>query len=178
MYVSTKRYGHDRGYAVAYRQWRAESHCHLIHGYSLAFYFVFECNDNDLDFRNWVVDFGSLRTLKDKLDEWFDHVTLVSEDDPNLSLFKDMEKSGLCKLHVLPALGCEALSKQLFEYVRDIWLEENGYADRVRVRKVEVSEHEGNSAWYEEGNNQTRWANTYFAEHQARQQQNEDTDHA
>ena len=177
MYVSTKRYGHDRGYAVAYRQWRAESHCHLIHGYSLAFYFEFECNDNDLDFRNWVVDFGSLRTLKDKLDEWFDHVMLVAEDDPSLNLFKDMERNGLCKLHVLPALGCEALSKQLFDYVDSIWLKDNGYADRVRVRKVQVSEHEGNSSYYEIGQNEER-ARLKFEEDRKAGEQWRDLDHA
>lgn len=159
MHISTKRYGHDRGYAVAYRQWRAESHCAKIHGYSLGFYFEFECNDDDLDFRKWVVDFGSLRTLKDKLDDWFDHVMLIAADDPDLQTFKDLDAKGLCKLHIVENVGCEALSKQLFEYVRDIWLEENGYKGRVRIRKVEVAEHGANSAWYEAGNDVVRLLN-------------------
>ena len=70
-YLSTKTYTSERGYAVAYRQWRAESHCYLIHGYCLGFHFEFE--SDELDARNWVVDFGSLKTLKEKLDDWFDH---------------------------------------------------------------------------------------------------------
>lgn len=148
-HVSTKTYGFDRGFAVAYRQWRAESHCNKVHGYSLGFHFEFECDDGDLDYRNWVVDFGSLRTLKDKLEDWFDHTLLIAEDDPALETFKALDAQGLCKLHILPAVGCEALSQMLFEYVRDVWLEENGYADRVRIRKVQVMEHGANSAWYE-----------------------------
>ena len=33
-YVSTKEY-HD-AFPCAYRQWRADSHCNLIHGYSFS----------------------------------------------------------------------------------------------------------------------------------------------
>ena len=32
MFLSTKTYGHDLGLSAAFRQWRAESHCRLIHG--------------------------------------------------------------------------------------------------------------------------------------------------
>ena len=48
---------------VAYRQWRADSHCNLIHGYAMSFHFEFEADT--LDARNWVTDFGGLRPLKD-----------------------------------------------------------------------------------------------------------------
>ena len=37
MYRSTKTYGNERGLSCAFRQWRADSHCNLIHGYSLGF---------------------------------------------------------------------------------------------------------------------------------------------
>ena len=50
-YVSTKTYDHIG--PVAYRQWRAESHCNLIHGYALSFHFEFECDT--LDARNWCM---------------------------------------------------------------------------------------------------------------------------
>lgn len=145
MYVSTKTFGFDRGFAVAYRQWRAESHCRLLHGYALGFRFEFEADT--LDVRNWVVDFGSL-TLKHKLEDWFDHTTLVAQDDPELARFQEMHKAGLIKMTVVEATGCEALSKFLFDYTTD-WIKENGYAPRVRVRRVEVMEHSANSAWYE-----------------------------
>ena len=77
-FVSTKTY-RQLG-PVAYRQWRADSHCNLIHGYALTFHFEFECDT--LDARNWCVDFGGLRELKYKLEDWFDHTLLVAQDDP------------------------------------------------------------------------------------------------
>ena len=78
-YISTKTYTHLG--PVAYRQWRADSHCNLIHGYALSFHFEFETND--LDARNWVVDFGGLKPLKGNLEDWFDHTLLVAQDDPD-----------------------------------------------------------------------------------------------
>lgn len=147
MYVSTKTYGHERGYAVAYRQWRADSHCNLIHGYSLSFHFEFEADE--LDVRGWVVDFGSLRSLKDKLDDWFDHTLLVAQDDPEFSSFEELHRKKMCRMVVVERTGCEALSKFLYDYVACSWLPENGYAPRVRLRRVQVAEHGANSAWYE-----------------------------
>lgn len=147
MFVSTKTYGHDRGLAVAYRQWRADSHCNLVHGYALGFRFEFEADE--LDVRNWAVDFGSLRTLKDKLDEWFDHTLLVAADDPDFATFEDMHKRKLCRMVVVERTGCEGISKFLYDYVTEYWLPDNGYAPRVRLRRVEVMEHGANSAWYE-----------------------------
>ena len=41
-YISTKTYKHLG--PVAYRQWRADSHCNLIHGYALSFHFEFEAD--------------------------------------------------------------------------------------------------------------------------------------
>lgn len=146
-YISTKTYSSERGYSVAYRQWRADTHCNRLHGYSLSFYFEFEAND--LDARNWVVDFGGLRTLKDKLDEWFDHTCLVAEDDPEFSTFEELHRKKLLKMVVVERTGCEGLAKWLYDYLTEIWLVENGYGDgRVTVRKVEVRETPANSAMY------------------------------
>lgn len=145
-FISTKTYGAERGYAVAYRQWRAESHCNLIHGYALGFHFEFEADD--LDARNWVVDFGSLKPLKEKLDEWFDHTCLVSQDDPEFSTFEMLHEKKLIKMVVVERTGCEGLAAWLYEYIDEIWMPENGYADRCRIIKVEVRETPSNSASY------------------------------
>ena len=75
-YVSTKTYNQIG--PVAYRQWRADSHCNLIHGYALSFYFEFEADT--LDARNWVMDYGGLKPLKEKLEEWLDR-KLFRKDD-------------------------------------------------------------------------------------------------
>ena len=78
---SSKKYGHERGLSAAFRQWKADSHCKHIHGYSLEFEFKFGANE--LDERNWVVDFGGLKELEKWLRNHFDHKTLVASDDLN-----------------------------------------------------------------------------------------------
>ena len=118
----------------------------MIHGYALGFHFEFE--SDDLDARNWVVDFGSLKSLKEKLDEWFDHTCLVSADDPEMSTFEELHKKGLIKMVVVERTGCEGLSAWLYQYIDEIWMPENGYADRCRIIKVEVRETPSNSASY------------------------------
>ncbi len=146
-FVSTKNYGADRGFAVCYRQWRADTHCNRLHGYALGFFLEFEADD--LDARNWVVDFGGLRTFKERLDDWFDHTCLVAADDPEFATFEALHKQKLIKMVVVERTGCEGLAKFLFDWIEDSWLVDNGYAGRVRIRKVEVRETPTNSAFYE-----------------------------
>jgi len=147
MYVSTKRYGHDKGYSIAYRQHKADSHCRFIHGYSLAFEFEFEAEE--LDVRNWVCDFGGFSTLKDLLDEYFDHTLLVAQDDPQLEFFKKINDQGLARVREVYATGCEGLATFLFWWMNEMWIPQNGYANRVFCRKVRVCETPSNSAWVE-----------------------------
>lgn len=147
MFVSTKTYGAERGYAVAYRQWRAESHCNVLHGYALGFYLEFEADE--VDARNWVVDFGSLKSFKDQLDSWFDHTCLVAQDDPEIKTFEELHRKGIIKMVVVERTGCEGLAEWIYHYLDEIWLPENGYSPRCRIRKVEVRETPANSAFYE-----------------------------
>lgn len=145
MHQSTKKFGHELGFSCAFRQWRAESHCRLIHGYALAFKFVFEAEE--LDVRNWVVDFGGLKGLKTILEDNFDHTTIVAEDDPEKEWFIEAEKRGILRLVVLPAGGCEKFAEYVYE-VAEGWLRDAGFAPRCRLVSVEVSEHGANSAIY------------------------------
>jgi 6-pyruvoyltetrahydropterin/6-carboxytetrahydropterin synthase len=47
-HLSTKHYGHNIGLSAVFRQPNADhSHCHLLHGYSLAFTFTFGCDELD-----------------------------------------------------------------------------------------------------------------------------------
>lgn len=142
---STKTYGHEVGLSACFRQWRAESHCRLLHGYALAVRFEFEACE--LDVRNWVVDFGSLKSLKGWLENTFDHTLLVAEDDPLLELFTTLESLGAARIVVVPATGCEAFAKLIYE-ATEVWLKDNGYAPRCWVASVEVREHGANSAIY------------------------------
>lgn len=142
-YRSTKTYGHDIGLSACFRQWRAESHCRLLHGYALAVHFEFEAAA--LDARNWVVDFGSLKSLKGWLESTFDHTLLVAEDDPNRADLERLGALGVANVVVVPACGCEAFAHMIFEATQ-VWLTDNGYAPRVRLAEVHVREHGANSA--------------------------------
>jgi len=142
-YISTKTYRHLG--PVAYRQWRADSHCNLIHGYALSFHFEFECDT--LDARNWCVDFGGLKDLKNKLEDWFDHTLLVAEDDPEKETLLDLGKKGLAKITVVEKTGCEGIAAFLYEYVNTIMLPSWGEeSKRVWCCKVEVRETDSNMA--------------------------------
>jgi len=145
MYVSTKTYGHEIGLSACFRQWRAESHCRHLHGYALAVRFEFEADE--LDVRNWVVDFGSLKSLKGMLEDTFDHTLLVAEDDPFKDELCGLQGLGLARVVVVPATGCEAFARMIYECA-EVWLKDNGYAPRCRLRSVEVREHGANSAIY------------------------------
>lgn len=150
-FQSTKTYGHNLGFSCAFRQWRADSHCKYIHGYSIAVKFVFEADE--LDERNWVVDFGSLKSLKGWLETMFDHKTLVAFDDPQLKWFEEAYKNGIIDMVLVPATGCESFAKMIFEATCD-WLSENGYTPRCRLKSVEVMEHGANSAVYTGGDDE------------------------
>lgn len=143
-YISTKTY--DQQFPVAYRQYKAESHCNVLHGYALGIHLEF--GSNELDVRNWLVDFGSLKSLKDKLNDWFDHSCLVSSDDPELETFKLLHKKKIIRMVEVERTGCEGLATFLAEYIEEIWLPDNGYAPRIKLLKVEVRETPSNSAMW------------------------------
>lgn len=146
-YISTKTFGHDVGLSACFRQWRAESHCRHLHGYALAVRFEFEADV--LDVRNWVVDFGSLKSLRGWLEDTFDHTLLVAEDDPLKDELCGLAGLDLCRAVVVPATGCEAFAELIYGATQ-VWLKDNGYAPRCRLRSVTVSEHGANSAIYME----------------------------
>lgn len=148
MYFSTKTYGHEIGLSACFRQHKAESHCKLLHGYALAVKFVFAANE--LDVRNWVVDFGSLKSLKGMLEDTFDHTMLVAQDDPLREVLVNLEYLGVARVVVVEKTGCEAFAKLIFECTAT-WLKDNGYSPRCWVHSVEVREHGANSAIYEVG---------------------------
>lgn len=131
--------------STTFRQWRAESHCKYIHGYRLKSKIWFCCDT--LDDKNWVYDFGGCKELKTKLEEQFDHTFCAALDDPKLSDFCQLEAKGLIQLRIMnDGVGIEKTAKWVFDladqYVREKTL------NRARVNKVEIWEHEGNSAIY------------------------------
>lgn len=146
MYLSTKTYGTDRGLSCCFRQWAAESHCNQIHGYSLGFKFVFAAEQ--LDHRNWVIDFGKggFGPIKEWLHYMFDHTLLVADDDPEREDLIVLGAKGLAEVRLVKASGCEMTSKLVFDKVNSMVVEST--QGRCWLESVEVSEHGANSAIY------------------------------
>jgi 6-pyruvoyltetrahydropterin/6-carboxytetrahydropterin synthase len=143
------------GYSACFRQWRAEgTHCRFLHGYAVSFRVWFE---GELDHRNWVFDFGGMKRAKTSIlgmspKDYFayllDHTTIVAEDDPYLLHFKQLDTDGVIQLRILPNVGCEKFAEHLYNIINEFLGEET--EGRVRATRVEVYEHERNSASYEE----------------------------
>jgi 6-pyruvoyltetrahydropterin/6-carboxytetrahydropterin synthase len=132
--------------SCAFRQYGAKhSNCQYLHGYQLKAKFWFGCSE--LDEKNWVVDFGGLKELKAILNNQFDHTLCIAGDDPQLDLFVELAKAGACVLRIMPnGVGIERSAEWCYnaasEYLRKT------YGERCWVEKVEVFEHENNSAIY------------------------------
>jgi 6-pyruvoyltetrahydropterin/6-carboxytetrahydropterin synthase len=170
-YLSTKTYGNDRGLSCCFRQWRStHSHCSLLHGYSIGIKLIFE--SETLDDRNWVMDFGGLKAFKEWSEYMFDHTLVIAEDDPHRAMFEKMaelglqDQGGVCDIRIVPAVGCEKFSELAYKKMDEILKTfqrgevvtlENGktfecrypVGQGVRLRSVEVFEHQANSAVYE-----------------------------
>ena len=133
--------------STAFRQWKADSHCKLIHGYRLQCKLWFTADE--LDDKNWIYDFGGCREIKKLLEKQFDHTTVVAADDPELDTFKLMSDKGMIDLRIAEkGVGIERTAEWVYETTNKFVTEQTN--NRVRVIKVEVWEHEGNSAIYEE----------------------------
>jgi 6-pyruvoyltetrahydropterin/6-carboxytetrahydropterin synthase len=107
----------------------------------------------------------------------FDHTLIVAEDDPYLERFEDMaglglqDKGGVCDLRIVEAVGCEKFSELAYKTMENIlktfqagnsWflVAQDGttlkefkcrypVGQGVKLRSVEVFEHNANSATYE-----------------------------
>ena len=133
--------------SCAFRQWKADgTHCRFLHGYRLMAKLWFECSE--LDNRNWAVNFGGLKELKQILQKQFDHTLCISADDPLLDIFKMLDGQGGCELRIMDGVGIEKTAEWCFN-VAQLFLESNEETrNRCWVSKVEVWEHEQNSAIY------------------------------
>jgi len=144
-FQSTKKLG---PISVGHRQWRDDGHCAWVHGYGRYIQFTFE---GDLDERQWVMDFGDLKDIKQWLEEQWDHRVMIASDDPQLDKLKEMHDLNIMNINVMDVEkgwgpGIEASCKFVYDHVQPIITEKtNG---RVKIAKVEIWEHERNSAVY------------------------------
>jgi 6-pyruvoyltetrahydropterin/6-carboxytetrahydropterin synthase len=146
-YLVTKRYGHNTGLSCCFRQWRATSHCRHLHGYALAFEFIFQADT--LDARNWVVDFGSLKPLLEQLKATFDHRLIVAEDDPAKDELCALAGYDVANVLVVPNLSVELFARMAYDFAYGAVISSPHTANRgVHVVSAQCWEHEGNSAVY------------------------------
>jgi 6-pyruvoyltetrahydropterin/6-carboxytetrahydropterin synthase len=58
-----------------------------------------------------------------------------------------MDEDGIIQLRIVPAVGCERFAEYLYNKINEFLKKETDF--RVKAVKVEVYEHERNSASYE-----------------------------
>jgi len=123
-------------------------HCAQVHGYDRSVEFTFA---GEPDEHGWIVPFGKLKDVKDFLEYYFDHVTVLPADDPRIkNIPSAMVNDGglLGTLRVLPSgVSMEMSSVFIWEHVNHyIHVITNG---RCYVERVRVYEHERNDAMCE-----------------------------
>jgi 6-pyruvoyl-tetrahydropterin synthase len=123
-------------------------HCAQVHGYDRSVEFTFA---GEPDEHGWIVPFGGLKPVKEFLEYYFDHVTVLPADDPRIADIPEhiTDAGGLLgTLRVLPS-GVSMEMSSLF-----IWEHVNHYIYRMTqgrcyVERVRVYEHERNDAMVE-----------------------------
>lgn len=124
----------------AHRQWKHKGHCNLIHGHNWSFKFTFAAHQ--LDDNGFVVDFGSLTELKNRLKLSFDHALVLCQDDPRL---REIDRLGIAQLMVLPDASAEGLARYLLHLANTLLLPNTR---DVRCVEVTVWEDQRNSATF------------------------------
>ena len=152
MHLSTKKFGPistgHRNWVAAFNASRDSVKCSKIHGYSRYVQLTFQ---GELDDKGWVMDFGDCKYIKQWLEDQWDHKVLVSDNDPELANLKLVEEMKLLDLTIVPTAnnwgpGIEGSATWLGDVMNE-WVKTktNG---RVTIAKVEIWEHEFNSAVY------------------------------
>lgn len=122
--------------------------CASVHGYDREVELTFA---GDIDQMGWLVGFGELNDVKEFIEYYFDHVTVLPANDPRLNQITEemMAPGGLLgTIRILPA-GVSMEMSSLF-----IWEHVNHYIvnltnGRCYVKKVHVLEHDRNSGFLE-----------------------------
>lgn len=129
----------------AHRAPNHDGHCAQIHGHNWSFEFEFKART--LDKNGFVMDFGKLKFIKEKLDQW-DHALLLAQTDPELPhLMETLDATNLAVIQVVPDCSCEGIAGNIGTWVSgEVYRITDG---RVTVTKCTVYEDSKNSAtWY------------------------------
>ena len=144
-YRVIKTFHPNKGVSCCFRNWRAKTHCNVVHGHDLIFEVTFE--SEKLDERGWIIDFGCLGSLKDLIEETFDHKTIVAQDDPDINWYREGQARGIMALTELPQVSTEQFACWLAVRAHGVLCEMN-LTDRVWVYSTRVYETGANKAEY------------------------------
>jgi 6-pyruvoyltetrahydropterin/6-carboxytetrahydropterin synthase len=146
-YSVVKRYGHEEGLSCTFRQYLApETHCSKLHSYALAFEFTW--SGNELDHRNWLINYGEIKPIREWLHNQFDHRTCIDFQDPELDIFKELDKRKVIDLNIMyNGVGCEKFAEYVYNYVSE-WTKTIVGDRDVILESVKIQEHPGNTAIY------------------------------
>ena len=136
---------HFEGYPCCHRQWKHSGHCRFVHGYSRSFTFWFAAEE--LDEFGFVVDFSSLKPLQKKIKDHFDHTFLINQDDPLLSVWKQLDSEGALDLRIMKNVGMEYTAEMIWDWANELLLIRD--KGRTCCWKAEASENNFNSATFE-----------------------------
>lgn len=141
-FTSTKSY---YNFPCAHRQYRHDGNCHLIHGYSRSFHFVFGIKTFTKE--GFAVDYGDLDELKAHLDYMYDHTLVLDENDPHMDKFLELQELGVCMIRTQPlGPGMEGTAQYLCMWADKYLREKSG--GRAWVISVEARENDKNSSIY------------------------------
>lgn len=139
------------GYSICFKPGLTYS-SKTIYGGAISFRLWFE---GELDYRNWIVDFGFLKRSKQKIENikdeygnilepmsakdyfnWlFDHTLIIGETDPYLTKLKYLNnQTNIAQLRVLPESTLEYFTKHVYKTISNIIFSELG--DRVKLIKI------------------------------------------
>lgn len=123
-------------------------HCSGLHGYDRSCHFVFA---GEVDEYGWIFPFGDLKPVRAFLEYYFDHTSVIGADDPAIEGLQDeqLQPGGLLSgMRILPSgVSMEMSSMFVWEHVNPYIYHKTG--GRVWVERVEIKEHEKNSAFME-----------------------------
>ena len=106
---------------------------------------TFGCDQ--LDNKNWAVDFGSLKELKAWLEDHFDHKLALDRADPHLDKFEELQALGLAEIRMFDGVGAEKFAEHAFMFADALIREKTD--NRCYCVRAECAEHGANSAIYE-----------------------------
>lgn len=153
MWRAKKSFFNGGGLSVCFRQYKARSHCHFLHGYGI--WFDVEFGSDSLDDRNWVIDFGSFKRFKETVQQYYDHKMLIADSDPHKQEFIRLHELGIADVRFVSKVSVESFAEELcILLIEDFCMDDIGvqflqedYLDRAMlIKKVKVYEHDANSA--------------------------------